>query len=108
MKPTKQGKPHFHNISFKNRKDEEGVIPEPDFSHPYIVNPPMTEQFVVPPSRVWEKIEKILDEQDKRRFDNDLCINNSSKNFSKTKKSLNIYFAALGATVVGSLVWVLK
>ena len=66
-------------------------------------NPPMTEQFVVPPARVWEKIEMILDQQDREKRP---AIIYSLPAERKIKKSFPIYFAAVGATILAGLFWI--
>jgi hypothetical protein len=103
MKPTKQGKSNFQNFPISNRKNEKTPASESDFLHPITVNPPMTEQLVVPPSRVWEKIEKVLDEQDKKKRLQKIAYSEVPKDFLKAKRRFPIYFAAAGATIVGSL-----
>jgi hypothetical protein len=102
MKPIKQGKSNFQNFPVSNRKDEKTAAFESDFLHSITINPSMTEQLVVPPSRVWEKIEKVLDEQDKKKRSQETYCENP-KDFLKAKRRFPIYFAAAGATIVGSL-----
>lgn len=63
---------------------------------------PMTEQLIAPPARVWEKIEQMLDEQDRKK---------RSARISppllqpKTKNGFALCFAALGATVFAGMMW---
>jgi hypothetical protein len=91
MKPTNIRKKHLN-------KD---VFSETNFSNHYIINPSMTEQYVVPPARVWQKIEKALDEQDRKK-DNDLFSFASTQQVVRTKSRFGIYFAALGASLIAS------
>lgn len=45
----------------------KGAISRNQFTQLPILNPPMTEQAVVPPPHVWNRIEKILDTQDRAK-----------------------------------------
>jgi hypothetical protein len=108
MKPTKQGSSNFQNFPIGNRKKAKSRTFESEFLHPITSNLPMTEQLVAPPPRVWEKIEKVLDEQDRKKRSQEVVYCQSAKDFSKTKKSFPIYFAAAGATIIGSLVLLLR
>jgi hypothetical protein len=103
MKPTKQGKSNFQNFPVSNRKNEKTPASESEFLHPITINPPMTEQLVAPPSRVWDRIEKILDEQDKKKRSQEIAYYQKPKDPSKAKRRFPIYFAAAGATIIGSL-----
>ncbi len=69
----------------------------------------MTEQLVMPPAHVWNKIEIFLDEQDKRRkFANEI-ISNSFASVKKAHKRKNLYVAAVaGVSVLAGLFWMAK
>ncbi len=67
-------------------------------------NLPMTEQLVAPPARVWEKIERILDQQDKDRLSNVLFSSPSHQ----TKSRFSFYVAAVSVTALAGLVWVCR
>lgn len=69
------------------------------------VNSIMTDQLTIPPARVWDKIEKILDEQDNRRNSANNIIASSFKQTSYPKRR-NVYLATVaGLTVIVGLVW---
>lgn len=67
-------------------------------------NSPMTEQFVTPPARVWEKIERILDQQDKDRSSNIFF----SRPSPHTKNRFSFCVAAVSVTALAGLVWVCR
>jgi hypothetical protein len=73
------------------------------FAQPH--NPPMTEHLVVPPARVWEKIEMILDQQDMNKKS---AVIRSLPAARKSKKAFPIYFAAAGATILAGLFWMYR
>ena len=85
------------------KSTDEGDAKNKDFNSPEAMNVNMTEQYVIPPSRVWEKIEKILDEQDDRRKDGSIIITNSFK--SKEKKVQTYLAAFAGVTLLAGLIW---
>lgn len=65
----------------------------------------MTEQLVMPPARVWDRIEKILDDQDKRRQFADEMIVNSFVEVKK-KQNRNVYLAAAaGVSLLAGVYW---
>ena len=65
----------------------------------------MTEQLIVPPARVWDKIEKILDEQDNRRNNANTIIASSFGRISLIKRKKVYLATAAGLTVVAGLLW---
>lgn len=68
----------------------------------------MTEQLVMPPARVWNKIEIFLDEQDQRRKLTNEIISNS---FAKVKKkqNRNVYLAtAAGVSILAGVLLMSK
>jgi hypothetical protein len=71
------------------------------------VNSTMTEQLITPPARVWDRIEKILDEQDNMRSNtNDVIA--ASFGHSHLFKRKKVYLATVaGLTIVGGLMWMI-
>ncbi len=73
-------------------------------SNPNIADLLLIKQFVVPPARVWEKIEKILNQQEKDQYANILFSTPSHQ----TKSRFSFYVAAVSVTALAGLVWVCK
>ncbi len=73
------------------------------------VNPAMTDQLIIPPAHIWNKIEEILDEQDKRRK-NAINLIASSFGVSRPKSSrIKIYLATVaGVSFFAGLLWIIK
>lgn len=69
-----------------------------------IADLPLTKQFVVPPARVWEKIESILNQQEKDKYTNILFSTPSHQ----TKSRFSFYVAAVSVTALAGLVWVCR
>ncbi len=73
---------------------------------PKAINTMMTEQIVMPPARVWDRIEKILDDQDNRRNNADALISSSFAKFDNHANRTNLYIAAVAAAgVVAGILW---
>ena len=73
------------------------------------VNTTMTEQLITPPARVWDRIEKILDEQDNRRRNANELIASSFTSSSSFLKRRKVYLASVaGLTIVGGLLWMIR
>ena len=65
----------------------------------------MTEQLIVPPARVWDKIEKILDEQDARRNNANTIIAASFGRVGFFKRK-SFYLATIaGLGIAAGVVW---
>ena len=92
------------NKSSNKEKQLEELQKKTNFSSK-AVKSTMTEQLIVPPARVWDKIEKILDEQDERRNTADKLITSSfaGKSESKPKKLYLATIAGLG--VAAGVAW---
>jgi hypothetical protein len=95
MKPTNLTKAH-----------EQGVLLKTNFSNRYPTTPQMTPNLVAPPPHVWERIEKILDEQDRKKNRNP-CLA-PVKTASKSNNRFAVYLAAAGATVITTIVLILR
>ncbi|MDQ6814337.1 MAG: hypothetical protein M3040_11410 [Bacteroidota bacterium] len=83
------------------------LLKKTNFSSKAVKSTMTTEQLITPPARVWDNIEKILDEQDNRRRNaNDVIASSfGHSNFSRRKK---VYLATVaGLTIVGGLVWLI-
>jgi hypothetical protein len=66
----------------------------------------MTEQFVIPPARVWDKIERILDEQENARKQTKELIGNSFNRISTAGRRKSMYLAAAaGVSLLAGLMW---
>lgn len=79
----------------------------PHFS-PKDAKPTMTDQIAMPPARVWDKIEKILDEQDDRRKNTNKLIVGSFQN-NKGYKRKNLYVAAVASiSVLAGIFWMAR
>ena len=64
----------------------------------------MTEQAIMPPARVWDKIEKALDEQDTRRKQGtEVIAQTLSKGSPKQKKQF--YFAVVAGVGMIAVLW---
>jgi hypothetical protein len=69
-----------HGVAIQNLPEEETFSSQ-------AVKSTMTEQLIAPPARVWDKIEKVLDQQEHRR--KEACeiiantFNNKTKNNNK-------------------------
>ena len=75
---------------------------------PKTVKTTMNERIVMPPAHVWDKIEKILDQQDDRRKEADKIITASFTN-TKPYKRKSLYVAAVaGVSVVAGIVWIVR
>ncbi|MCW3111644.1 MAG: hypothetical protein JWR18_40 [Segetibacter sp.] len=96
-------KSNFNNNSSNN---QERLEKETRFSSK-AVKSTMTEQLTIPPARVWDKIEKILDEQDNRRNSANNMIASSFEQPNYPKRR-NVYLATVaGLTVIAGLMWVI-
>ena len=62
----------------------------------------MTEQIVVPPARVWNRIEKILDEQDDRRKEASKIIASS---FRVNRRKM--YATVAGVSIIAGIIWII-
>ena len=83
-----------HEINFKN------------FTLPV----PMTDQEVAPPLHVWDKIARILDEQDsKKQFFQPSSLHSfQPQSFIQTRSANNKYYIAfLGAVAVVGIIWLI-
>lgn len=67
----------------------------------------MNEQFVIPPARVWEKIENILDEQDRLKVlpgrENNAIRSKSSAfnpSYYQTKSSRNSFYFGVSSLLL--------
>ncbi|MDB5249466.1 MAG: hypothetical protein JWQ40_3860 [Segetibacter sp.] len=81
----------YSNPADKNISDD---VHENKNISPKAVKPIMTEQIVVPPARVWNRIEKILDEQDKRAQYANTLIAASFRRVTRESKRKKMYVAA--------------
>jgi hypothetical protein len=88
---------NFHDNSSKLEEDKTEKLPNLNSSSK-AVKLTMTEQIVIPPARVWDKIEKILDEQESRRKDASNMITSS---FAK-KKHKKVYVATLAGISIAA------
>lgn len=94
-------------ISNSSRKESLEKFQKNKSISPKASKPIMTEQLVMPPARVWDKIEKILDEQDNRIKNANHLITSS---FSPKQKHNNkpLLVACLASiTIVAALLLIL-
>ena len=63
----------------------------------------MTDHLVIPPARVWDKIEEILDEQDNRRKYANLVITESFAAATKEHSLKKFYIAAAGLSLLAGI-----
>ena len=83
-----------HEINFKN----------------FTLTVPMTDQEISPPLHVWDKIARILDEQDskKKNFQPSILHSFQPQPFIETRSANNKYFIAfLGAVAVVGIIWLI-
>jgi hypothetical protein len=66
-------------------------------------NTRMTHQLTIPPAHVWDKIERILDEQDNRKKIADTIITTSFRNKEKQVKGYLI--AVAGFSLMAGFLW---
>lgn len=100
-------KSNFHDISSTERDTLENLQEKTNFSSK-AVNTTMPEQLIAPPARVWDKIEKILDEQDNRRKNANNLIATSFGLDSPNVKRKNVYLATIaGLSVFAGLMWII-
>jgi hypothetical protein len=71
-------------------------------------NSTMTEQLIEPPARVWDKIEKILDEQDYRRNNANSIIASSFSNKPNYNRSKFYLASVAGLGLVAGLIWIIR
>lgn len=65
----------------------------------------MTRQLTIPPPHVWDRIEKILDEQDQARKDTDKLITDTFHR-ARNARRLNLLFAFVtGISLMTFVVW---
>ncbi len=74
---------------------------------PKAVKPIMTEELVVPPARVWNKIEKILDQQEERRNYANHLIAASFNRVASNARRKKIYLAA-GVSLLAGIAWFIR
>lgn len=73
---------------------------------PKAYNTMITDQIAMPPARVWDRIEKILDEQETRRKIANDIITTSISPFKVGNKRKNLYFvAAATGSLLAGLIW---
>lgn len=90
--------------NFEERKFIERV--KKDNFSPKVINTMITEELVMPPARVWDKIEKILDEQDHRKKIANSIISASFRGLEDTGNSKNLYIAAFAAfSIIAGVIW---
>lgn len=75
-----------------------------NFLHTTVPPPSMIEQEIAPPQHVWEKISRILDEQDRSRL---IGAPISETLPVKRNQSHKYVFAAFSAAVIVAIVWLL-
>lgn len=68
-------------------------------------NSTMTEQLVIPPARVWDKIERILDEQDNRMKNANNLIASSFSSNQKFYNKHSYQAAVISVGVIVVLLW---
>ena len=88
------------NKRFRN-KVAKTELSENQINQASIPHPPMIEQLVVPPSRVWNKIESILDKQDQAKASaNVATVLTLATAIKAGKKKHPMYFTTFGLTVL--------
>jgi hypothetical protein len=100
-------KSNFQENSLRLEKESFEKLQKKANFFPQAVTSTMTEQLIIPPARVWDKIEKILDEQDNRKSNANKLIASSfgRDTFFKRKKP---YLATVaGLSVVAGLMWLI-
>lgn len=105
MKNSSQ-KRNFRDNSLRIVKEGSEKLPKPNNFSSKAVKTTMTEQLIVPPARVWDKIEQILDEQDNRRNTaNQIIASSFNRKSIFSEKKLYLATAA-GLGVIAGLVWI--
>lgn len=93
------------NQRFRNKK--ANCETKNQITQATISNPPMTEQIVVPPSRVWNKIESILNQQDQAKASiNAATVFSISTAIKAGKKKHPLYFTTFGISVLLCFVFI--
>jgi hypothetical protein len=97
----------FHNIHSTKEKNILESQTETTHSSRKAVEKNMTEQLIAPPARVWEKIERILDQQDERRNQANEILSATFTNKNTVVKRKKVYWAtAAGVTVVAGILFI--
>jgi hypothetical protein len=74
-----------------------------------VSNPTMTPQIALPSARVWENIERILDQQDNERNSVNTLISRSFETRESTLTRRGLYLALVAAiSIIGSIMWILR
>lgn len=68
----------------------------------------MTHQLVIPPASVWTRIEKELDEQDKRQKFANTVIAESITKVNQDQRRRNLYYAAASVSLLAGIFLVTK
>jgi hypothetical protein len=101
MTTNTNNKNAFHSLQADPLKDEK-VFDINNRVYPHENHTlPMFEQFVTPPAHVWEKISKVLDQQDNLK--NAPYLNRSVKQVTGDKVRRKIYYAAFAVTAISCL-----
>jgi hypothetical protein len=74
-------------------------------SNLYVTNSPMSEQIVIPPAHVWDKIEQALNDQDRTKSSPYNFFSLPFKQTTSSKRRFPFYFATIGTLAIASLVW---
>ncbi len=65
----------------------------------------MTQQLTIPPSYMWDRIEKILDEQDLEKKNTEKLISDTFRSFEKGRRNKFFFTAVTSVSLLAFLVW---
>lgn len=105
MKPnTNIVKMHFQALQADDQTiGSQNALLENPYMHSKNATLPMREQAIAPPAHVWDKIERILDEQDKQVQHFKDVLNEQKTSIAKNAKKP--VYLAIGVTLLGGLLW---
>lgn len=65
----------------------------------------MTEQLVIPPPYMWDRIEKILDEQDLAKKHTERLISDTFHQFEKKRRNRFLFAALTSISMLSFIMW---
>lgn len=97
----------LYNVSFNPEKERlENLQKKIKLSNTF--NATMTKQTIMPPARVWDKIERILDEQDARKSSaNNITASTFSRKVSYNRARISLASIA-GLGLLAGIVWIIR
>jgi hypothetical protein len=100
----------LYNVSPNPEKERLENLQKKLKTSSHTFNSTMTERLIMPPARVWGKIEKILDEQDARKSRaNDVIASSSFMHKPNSNRArIRIASSIAGLGLLAGLVWIIR